>query len=431
MVGEPGPKVFSFQCASCGASIPVHVPGQSLAFVCPSCSTLVHESSTGVRLLQTAQGDYYKSLFKLGEKIVFRGEKWQILGFLVRSDFEEAYFWREYILFNPKCGYRFLTEADGHWNFLALTRFKPRSGALSDVLRWGNRSYRCFYRGRSKVHFVLGEFYWRVKVGDVASVVDFISPPDILSSEKSGDEIVWSAGTYIPRDDIQKAFQTVLAGRLPNAKGIAPNQVSPYDRQTEIWLHWLLFSFTLLLIQIFAFGAKDKTLLAQTLTREPGQNAHLLSTDSFVMEGDRPDLELELYMPLTNAWVDVHGTVVPEANQAPAFEFRRDFSYFSGQDDEGSWTEASNSHTLHFPNMAAGRYHVNVLMERDPSVSATTQGANDRSELLITVKTDTPFYWPFWTAFALLTAYPLARLWLRQNFEIKRNLGSDLNGSGA
>lgn len=47
----------------------------------------------------------------------------------------------------------------------------------------------------AEVSYVLGEFYWRVGVGERCEVVD-IAPPLQLSVERTGQEIVWSQADY-------------------------------------------------------------------------------------------------------------------------------------------------------------------------------------------------------------------------------------------
>ena len=50
-----------------------------------------------------------------------------MIGFQQRSTQSggETYSWREYLLFNPYKGFRYLTEFDGHWNFVARHRRRP------------------------------------------------------------------------------------------------------------------------------------------------------------------------------------------------------------------------------------------------------------------------------------------------------------------
>ncbi len=420
MTGNPGPKVFSFQCEQCGSPIPVHAPGHSLTFVCPSCSSIVQETNNGARVIQKAQADHYKSLLELGAKAIFRGDKWQILGFMVRSDIEESFYWREYLLFNPKKGFRFLTESEGHWTFLTITRTKPNASQSYNYVTWGGRRYQTFYQGQSKVQFVLGEFYWRVKIGDEAKVADYISPPEILSSEQTEDEIIWSVGSYIPRDDIQKAFLNVFVGQLPEAVGVAPNQVSPYQNQGKIWTNWAVFALILLAIQVLAFNRSDRSLFTESLARDQTQVTQKLTTQSFEVKGENSTLEIAVNVPLTNTWSQVDGLIVPEGNQMPAVDFSRDFSAYSGYDGEEYWKESDNDSTLIFPQMKPGLYHLTLQVSRDSAISPGAVG----NKIYVSVKDDTTTYWPFWLALAALTAFPLMRHLFVQNFERKRLLNS-------
>lgn len=82
--------------------------------------------------------------------------------------------------------------------------------------------------------YVLGEFYWRVKVGEQVNFGDYISPPLVLSAEGGKDEIVWSLGEYILPEEISAAFQ--ITALMPNRMGIGACQPFPYQEDlNSIW----------------------------------------------------------------------------------------------------------------------------------------------------------------------------------------------------
>ena len=60
--------------------------------------------------------------------------------------------------------------------------------------------------GDTTVSYVLGEFYWRVQMGERVEYLDYISPPYSLSAEGEKDEITWSTGVYVEPFEIASAF---------------------------------------------------------------------------------------------------------------------------------------------------------------------------------------------------------------------------------
>src|SRR5262252_5807762 len=128
--------------------------------------------------------------------------------------------------FNPYKGFRYLTEYHGHWNFVRVQTVLPegtRSG-LKIAMRFQGRTYLGFDRMTARTGFVLGEFPWQVRVGDTAACADFISPPYMLSSESTDDEVAWSLGEYTDGKKLWQAFK--LPGSVPTPYGAFANQPS-------------------------------------------------------------------------------------------------------------------------------------------------------------------------------------------------------------
>ena len=69
-----------------------------------------------------------------------------------------------------------------------------------------------FQSAVARTDFVLGEFPWRVRVGDTIEVDDYIAPPHVLSSEGTDEETTWSHGVYTDATRIWKAFSVPARG---------------------------------------------------------------------------------------------------------------------------------------------------------------------------------------------------------------------------
>ena len=91
---------------------------------------------------------------------------------------------------------------------------------------WRGTRYRHFQATTARVEAVLGEFYWEVKKGETTDVSDYVAPPRILSEEKYANEVTWSEGSYVPKEEVEQAF--ALKTPLPAPEGVGSNQPWPH-----------------------------------------------------------------------------------------------------------------------------------------------------------------------------------------------------------
>ena len=153
---------------------------------------------------------------------------------------EDTYSWDEYLLFNPYKGFRYLTEYNGHWNFVHVESAlpEPSRSAGKLAMHYGGKTYLSFDSMTASTVYVLGEFPWRVQTGDSVACQDFVAPPSMLSSESTGGEITWSCAEYMTGSQVWQAFR--LPGSPPPAYGIFANQPSPYGGSIgSSWRTWL------------------------------------------------------------------------------------------------------------------------------------------------------------------------------------------------
>ena len=57
-----------------------------------------------------------------------RGDEYDVIGFQERTTVtvdQMPESWREYLLFNPAKGFRYLTEYNGHWNYIKPIQSMP------------------------------------------------------------------------------------------------------------------------------------------------------------------------------------------------------------------------------------------------------------------------------------------------------------------
>jgi hypothetical protein len=137
--------------------------------------------------------------------------EWTVLGYVERSTGypggDDWFGWQEYLLYNEQHGYRWLVYDEG--KFLLVT---PLAAGDVDASRapvfvvMRNLHFRRRNAQTARVDFVLGEFYWKVAVGETVQAEDYEHGREIISCERSSTEVNWSHGVVIPTQVVTAAF---------------------------------------------------------------------------------------------------------------------------------------------------------------------------------------------------------------------------------
>ncbi len=459
------PRVKGLNCPSCGAALTIRAAAHTLTVVCENCHSILDAKDPNLQVLQKFESKVkVRPQIPLGSRGELAGYTWEVIGFQVRTIVVEgiSYAWREYLLFNPYKGFRYLTEYDGHWNQVRTVRAVPEpAGGTKPSLMLTSQKYTHFQTATARTTYVLGEFPWQVRVGEAAEVKDYISPPWLLSSETTGaaqpaekraakpkaaegkaaegkaaagaaaegeqppgagtgwSETVWSLGEYTPGALLWKTFK--LSGNPPKARGIFSNQPSPYKgRVRGIWGLSLKFALALVALAIFfAVAARREQVFRGTYNftaQAPGAAENSFVTDVFELKGRTSTVELTTNTNLNNNWVYFNFALINN-DTGEAYDFGREVSYYFGSDSDGSWTEGSVSDTALIPSVPAGRYYLRIEPERDPG------GASVFYE--VKVRRDVPAAAFFWIAAGFLFVPPIFVSIRAAGFEGKRWQESD------
>ena len=220
---------------------------------------------------------------------------------------------------------------------------------------YDNLIYKHFSGGPATTTFVLGEFPWRVKVGERVDAQDYIHPPYVLSSEDTGNEVTWSRGVYVPGNEIWKAF--TLEGSAPPAQGMYLNQPSPTaDGVGGMWRNFAIMAGILIGLAIFfAVFSRQETVFHNSFSYASGATAEpSFVTSDFDLTGRPATLELAVNTDLDNNWTYFNFALVNE-DTGQGFDFGREVSYYHGSDSDGPWDEGSRSSSVMLPVGAAGQ----------------------------------------------------------------------------
>jgi len=416
----PKPQAKALNCPQCGAAITLRALGHAETVVCESCHSILDAKDPNLQILQKFQvitGEV-PPLIPLGSRGKLRGTDYEVIGFQRRSITVEGirYDWHEYVLFNPYKATRYLTEYNGHWNDISVCKELPVVNFSS--VNYLGEVYRHFQTSDANTNYVLGEFPWQVRVGEHATVTDYVKPPRVLSSEKSANEVTWSLGEYMYGADIWKSFN--LPGQPPEAIGVYENQPSPISENVKgIWSAFLAFALLLLFLMAGFDFASNKTTVFDSSYRlnagEPKGEASFV-TDVFELGGRTSNVQITTSASVDNSWIYLNYALINQ-DSGQAWDFGREVSYYHGYDSDGSWTEGSRRDTVVIPSIPAGHYYLRIEPEvdaRHPPISYSVQ-----------VKRDVPVLGFFGIAFLALLLPAIAITWRSMNFERMRWAESD------
>jgi hypothetical protein len=405
-------SVKSISCPNCGGAVELRGLAHTLTAVCVNCLSIVDTAS--LRVLQTFNEEARsRPKIPLGTRGKLDGHVWEALGFQVRAiDVEGTrYTWDEYLLFNPYQGFRYLSDYNGHWNFIRAARGLPAvaGASIHPAVNHEKRRFKHFQTARAITLFAMGEFPWKVQVNDWVEVSDYIHPPYLLSSEKIDEEITWSFGVYRTGAEIAQAFGLPP---LPAATGVFANQPNPHELssiwRTCLWLTILLFA----VMMLFGLGRRGDRVFANSY-KYSGPNAdEFVTTPQFDVAGKPSNIDVSLRADLLGDWFYLNVALVNAAN-GDAFIAGREL-----EAESGGWV----SDSITFPQVPPGRYYLRIEPEMDRNAQQIRYGAVNYS---VALDRDVPHYLLFWLAAPLMVLPALWRSFQRGAFETSRWNESD------
>jgi hypothetical protein len=358
----------ALNCSKCGGPLNLTAPDQAERIWCPNCGA-GHDITDG-------KLQYFATLKKkkkvapvvaLGSKGNLEGDEYVVAGFMQRAvTFDRDYFWTEYLLYNRERGYRWLVHSDDHWSFVTPLRVGEVDesftfgGGIGKTVRYAGRRFRLFQDATARVSYVLGEFYWKVEVGESVDTADYIAPPFGISREVTrtgAREVNYSHARYMQPNEVEEAFSLE---KLPRPQGVGPMQPFPGPRLGAPFAILLLL---LLATAIFMGMARPRRqLLERTfdLASLPGgeEPSRTFFTDPIEVSG-RSQIVIEGQAPVDNGWLFVEGDFVNTLTNRYS-DFSMPLEYYHGVDQGESWSEGKQRRRVHLSRPEAGSYAVRL-----------------------------------------------------------------------
>lgn len=281
--------------------------------------------------------------------------------------------------------------------------------ALSPRITYQGRLYSHFQSGWPKVMFVLGEFPWRVKVGDEARTRDFIAPPFLLSEEVTGKDRTWTHGVYMEPSEVFSGFG--LEGEPPARRGAAPAQPNPHD---EAWstvgtMGTIALTAALVLFIGFFCFAKRSTVFSGTFVADPAVAEKAVVTPIFQLTGNHPaSVRVRVKANVSNSWAFFRMALINDETDV-ALHFEREVSYYWGTDEGEIWSEGSQEDTVYLSRVPPGRYYLVSDPESPAGVGYSLEVAWDEPRVFHLTAAFLLILLPFGWLYARRRSFELAR----------------------
>lgn len=406
-------------CPKCGGSLELNAPDKTERVTCPFCNSLLDVNQGNLKFLHTLAKVENPFVLPIGAEGNFAGDvKFKIIGAIVRSVTVDGvqYFWHEYLLYNPPIGFRWLVHSDNHWNFVepinaADVAFSNNTivSDTSNTAIYNGRTFKIFQDAQARVEYVQGEFYWRVEQGEKVRAIDFVNAPLMLSQEITNNEMNWSVGTYLTREEVEKAFGVT---DLPKPWSVAPNQ--PFIG--GFYIKWGLAMLGLLIfvaIAMIPLGGFSSTPLNQQIVLPPTANAQAAQTVfslPFELQGNR-NVKITASAPVDNAFADLDIDLINEQNNEVE-SVSIPIEYYSGVDGGESWSEGGQTQDATLSSLPAGKYTLRV--------EGTWQNFQQPMPVFVKIEQNINRGVNFFCAFFILAILPFLALFRKWTFEAKR-----------
>jgi hypothetical protein len=200
------------KCPGCGAPLKVTAGNRIERIACKHCGTISESASQQIIARQSAARA--EPLIALGASGPLQGATYTVIGFVQRSTVidGETFHWTEYLLFSPGIGFRWLVDDEGIWRFVSpLNVAEVDLGGFPASVRVGGQTFTQRNSNIARVDYVLGEFYWKVQVGESVQVTDLQSGSVVVSREAMQNEVAWSYAPAVAWAEIAAAFNVQRA----------------------------------------------------------------------------------------------------------------------------------------------------------------------------------------------------------------------------
>lgn len=420
-MSAPVATVRALTCPNCGGTIALRAAGNTVSIICEHCGTTLDATSPDLAPIAQAQAAMQRPEIPLGTRGTLRGVQWEVVGYLERSDSDVT--WAEYLLFNPYEGYAFLVDDGRRFSLgVLMTQLPGNTGGSITVDGLGYTRFGSRYG--TWVKFVVGEFYWRVAVGEHVQITDFVRPGTMLSCEENDEERTWTQLTLLDFGEAEAAFG--IPKRRKSYGGTpAPHEPSPYGNlMKEALIIGLVAAFTLIVIMVMGSGRTELASAALDVPLNGTQTTRVVGPID--VPGRTTAIRIAARADrIDNSWIDLDYSLVNRATQE-SFDAYATAEQYRGVTDGESWREGDTTPGVQLSSIPAGQYDL-VVEATGHLWSSTTVAVADSGwgetrtvPVTIAVARGGIFVGNFFLALLVLLLWPAIIVLLHIGFEARR-----------
>jgi len=353
---RPEHKPRAMKCPKCAAGLSVR-DEHARTVVCDHCNAQLALGEAEAKVLGQRAPTHYPFTFAIGDRLVFRGEGYEVAARLVFEEDEQDEGYDddedevadereyEYVLYSPRAGSLFLDEYDGAFTLSGPVHVRPMVDDVfslvpgSVVENHDRRRWVLAERGEYRVAYVDGALPWMAKIGDR---VEYAAFKDRSSRARYEVERV--------RGEIESSLgQLLTPGEMNRARGLSPN-ARPPAAPRAVDSRWLVTMIVVSgLFTLFngcaALVASGRGHTVLDTTVHQGQLAEEALTPPFVLSSaGLVRLEVEA-SGLDNAWLAADLALVKGEEVTHVLD--ADLEYFHGVEGGERWSEGSYDETLY------------------------------------------------------------------------------------
>jgi len=401
-IQEKDPYGKEITCPNCSKRIKIATFPLAQSCACDGCNSFYAIENHQPVQKGNSGRNWTTPFLAPGAKGVINGIAYEVMGYTQKQE-QNSYgsIWREYTLFNPKYGFGFISEYDGHFIFLKETNACPvitNDNNKEFVFR--KKTFNLFNTYTYKVIEAKGEFPCNIFDNKNTQTKEYISPPEIWIREKDNHEgITWFYGQHISSGELTNAFP--VHGMVPPASGVGAVEPSSFMGLQKMIITVLIAIGALLLIHLlFIMNRQDRIIIDKTYSIADSVNKTTIITEKFDLPKWRSNLTFEISAPVNNSWFELSATLVNTEN-GEEYSIQQGVEYYYGYTGGENWSEGGSAETAYMTNIPAGNYFLKIEGTRESS------GFNKTPDFAVKVIYDRSDFRNLWFALLLMIIWPV------------------------